>query len=271
MRLCLRIYKKLIKEKQCSLGEGEMNLEKIFREEDYFPREFVNYEERHYGMLFYDEANKDSYDSNHAVIFKEKITNLDAVLADIVTFYQGRSQKPIVYQATSDEGYFAENQAVFAKHGFKTWEEEQHFMVPVEENKLVTNPEITVTRVKKWEDAFALEIFEKAEEPWEIGVAKRMIENPNTMFFVAYYKEQPVGMTYVHERDGVCRFDYILVSKEHRRIGVARALMNTLVEYCKGQGIKNCYLWPAGDSAERIYLEAGFRVIKVVKAGRAAI
>jgi len=248
-----------------------ISLENIFLEEDLFPREFVNYEEREYGILFYDETNKDSYDSNHAVIFKEKITNLEAVLDDVVAFYQSRGQSPIVYQATADEGYFAEHKEIFASHGFKTWEEDVHIMVSVEENRLVPNPEIKVKRVVEWEESFAHDIFEKAEEPWEIGVAKRMIKNPNTMFFVAYYREQPVGMTYIHVRDGVCRYDYILVSKEHRRIGVARALMHTLVECCKGLGIENCYLWPAGDSAERIYLEAGFRTVAVVKAGRAAI
>lgn len=248
-----------------------MNIDKIFLEEDLFPREFANYEERDYGMLFYDESNKDSFDSNHAVIFKEKITDLDAVLQNINEFYQSKGQSPVVYQVTAEEGYFVKNKEVFAKYGFKTWEEEIRFMVPVEENHLVTNPEISVKRVAKWEDAFALEIFEKAGEPWEIGVAKRMIQNPNTIFFVAYYKNCPVGMTYVHVRDGVCRYDYILVSKEHRRIGVARALMNALVEYCKEQGIENCYLWPAGEEAQRIYLEAGFRTVAVKKAGRAAI
>lgn len=248
-----------------------MNINKFYLEEDLFPREFARYETREYGMLFYDETNKDSYDSNHAVIFNDRISDLDAVLDDITEFYQSRGQSPIIYQATAEEGYFAGNNKIFAKHGFRTWEEEQHFMVPVEENKLLTNPEITVKRVTKWEDAFASEIFEKAEEPWEIGVAKRMIKNPNTVFLVAYYKGRPVGMTYVHVRDAVCRYDYILVSKENRRIGVARALMNALVEYCKEQKMENCYLWPAGDSAEKIYLEAGFRTLAVVKAGRAAI
>lgn len=248
-----------------------MDLNKIFREEDLFPREFVNFEAREYGILFYDETNRDSYDSNHAVIFKDKIEDLDTVLTDIVAFYKSKELNPIAYQATADEGYFAEHADIFAKHGFKTWEEEIHFMVPVEENKLVSNPEITVKRVTEWDDAFASEIFIKAEEPWEIGVAKRMIKNPNTVFLVAYYQGCPVGMTYVHVRSGVCRFDYILVSKEHRRIGVARNLMNALVEYCREQKIENCYLWPAGDSAERIYLEAGFHVVKVVKAGRAAL
>lgn len=248
-----------------------MNIDKIFREEDLFPREFAKYEERDYGMLFYDESNKDSYDSNHAVIFQDKITDLGAVLADVTMFYQSKGQSPIVYQAIAEEGYFAKNKDTFVKHGFKTWEEEIRFMVPVEENHLITNPEILVKRVTKWEDTFALEIFEKAGEPWEIGVAKRMIKNPNTIFYVAYYKNHPVGMTYVHVRDGVCRYDYILVSKEHRRIGMARALMNTLVEYCKEQGIEICYLWPAGESAERIYVEAGFRTVAVKKAGRAAL
>ena len=248
-----------------------MNIDKIFLEEDLFPREFAKYEERDYGILFFDESNKDSYDSNHAVIFKDRIADLDAVLQDTKEFYQNRGQSPIVYQATADEGYFAKNMAVFAKHGFKIWEEEQCFMVPMEENKLVTNPEISVKRVTEWENHFATEIFEKAEEPWEIGVAKKMINNPNAMFFVAYDKNHPVGMTYAHERDGVCRYDYILVSKEFRRIGVARALMNALVECCKEQGIKSCFLWPAGEEAQRIYLEAGFCTAAVKKAGRAAI
>ena len=248
-----------------------MELQPIFLEEDLFPREFVNYETKEYGLLFYDEANKDSYDSNHAVIFKEKITDLDAVLADITEFYQRKGQNPIIYQSILDEGYFAEHNDIFVKHGFKTWEEEQRFMVPMEDNRLVVNPDISIRRVTVWEDCFATEIFEKAEEPWEIGVAKRMIGNPNTIFFIAYYENHPVGMTYAHEWDGVCRYDYILVSKEYRRIGVARALMNALVGYCKEKGIKNCSLWPAGESAEKIYAEAGFRTVAVKRAGRAVL
>ncbi len=248
-----------------------MNIDKIFREEDLFPREYAKFEAREYGLLFYDETNKDSYDSNHAVIFKEKITDFDAVLADVVAFYRSKGQNPIIYQAITEKGYFLENKDTFAKNGFKIWEEEIRFMVPVEKNKLVTNPEILVKRVTEWDNSFATEIFEKAGEPWEIGVAKKMIQNPNTMFFVAYYNDVPVGMTYVHVRDGVCRYDYILVSKERRRIGVGRALMSALVEYCKEQKIENCYLWPAGEEAQRIYLEAGFQTVEVKKAGRAAM
>ena len=65
-----------------------MNLEKIYDEEDLFPREITLYEKRDYGLLFYDVKNKDSYDSNHAIIFESKISDLNLVLNDIVRFYK---------------------------------------------------------------------------------------------------------------------------------------------------------------------------------------
>ena len=50
-----------------------MNLRDGYLEEDLFPKLFTNYEERSYGILFYNEENRDSYDSNHAVIYKDRI------------------------------------------------------------------------------------------------------------------------------------------------------------------------------------------------------
>lgn len=82
-------------------------------------------------------------------------------------------------------------------------------------------------------------------------------------------KDKPVGMTHSHLTENVCRVDYLLVSKEHRNIGVGRSLINCFVEYCKTNGIDNCYLWPDGETAEKIYYEAGFRLVDIKLAGRA--
>ena len=46
-----------------------MDLAKIYMEEDLFPRDITSWIERPYGFLFYNDENKDSYDSNHALIF----------------------------------------------------------------------------------------------------------------------------------------------------------------------------------------------------------
>lgn len=247
-----------------------MNLEKMYREEDLFPREIANFEKREYGYLFFDEENKDSFDSNHALIFKEKIADLGQVLEDIISFYKGKGIRPTIYQSILEEGFFKESEKVFQEYGFESWSEPQKYMILVKENTIVPTPKVSVKMITEWKEVYGKEIFEKAEEPWETAVAKKALSNKNTLFFVATYLGKPVGMLYGHIRDGVCRGDYLLVSKEYRKIGVARALTHSFVEYCKVNHIENCYLWPDGDTAEKIYYEAGFRVVETKMAGRAA-
>ncbi len=246
-----------------------MNLEKIYNEEDLFPREITSYEKREYGYLFYDEDNKESYDSNHALIFKDKISDLGQVLDDIISFYKAKEIKPTIYQSISDEGYFEEIKGMLSDYGFESWSETQKYMILLESNSIVSNPEVVVNKVSDWDDEYGTEIFEKAGEPWEIDVAKKVLKNDNTMFLVAFYKGKPVGMTHCHITDGVCRIDYLLVSKEYRNIGVGRSLIHCFVEYFKANHIENCYLWPDGETAEKIYYEAGFRVVEIKQAGRA--
>lgn len=247
-----------------------MNLEKIYSEEDLFPREVTLSEERSYGLLFYNPENKDSYDSNHAIIYRDKITDLDNVLEDIVSFYREKEIRPIIYQSISEDGYFEEIEKQLCKFGFETWTESQNYMVLSAKNAITPNPEITVRRILEWHEEYAIQIFEKAGEPWEIDVVKRALKNKNTLFFVAFYKGTPVGMTHAHVTDNVCRVDYLLVSKECRNIGVGRAIIHSFVEYCILNKVENCYLWPDGESAEKIYYEAGFRTVETKRAGRAA-
>ncbi|MCI9450262.1 MAG: GNAT family N-acetyltransferase [Clostridiales bacterium] len=248
-----------------------MNFEKMYLEEDLFPKEITSYEKRDYGFLFYNEENKDSFDSNHAIIYREKIHDIEMVLNDIINFYRKKGIRPNIYQSIGEEGYFNEIKRELSKYGFEYWTEEQKYMVLSEKNTIIPNPKIVVKKATEWEDEYGIEIFEKAGEPWEIDVAKKALMNSNTLFFVAYYKEIPVGMTHCHLTDGICRADYLLVSKEYRNIGVGRALIYSFVEYCHTNQIDNCYLWPDGESAEKIYYEAGFRHVETKQTGRATI
>ena len=246
-----------------------MDLAKIYIEEDLFPREITNWIERPYGFLFYNDENKDSYDSNHALVFRNRVTELDQVLEDIVQFYSEMGIRPSIYQSIADDGYFEHISDELTRHGFSFWTEPQNYMVLLGENKIQPNPNITVQKVTRWDDAFATHIFEAAGEPWEIDVAKKALDKANTLFFVAYDNSVPVGMTHCHVADGVCRVDYLLVATNCRNKGVGRALIHYFVEYCVQNHIENCYLWPDGETAANIYQEAGFRTVAVKQAGRA--
>lgn len=95
-----------------------MNLLKIYREEDLFPREFTVFAEREYGLLFYNENNKDSYDSNHAIIFKDRINDVAKTLEDITEFYRDKGIKPTIYQSITDDGYFESIREKLVAHGY---------------------------------------------------------------------------------------------------------------------------------------------------------
>ena len=244
-------------------------LTRIYIEEDLFPREITTYEEKSYGYLFYNEQNKDSYDSNHALIYRDKISNLNDVLSDIKNFYLEKGITPNIYQSISEEGFFEEIVDGLEKNGFEYWTETQNYMVLSDKNTINPNSGIEVKIISEWNDEYGKEIFEKSGEPWGIDVLKRALLNDNTVFFVAYYKGTPVGMTYCHITDGVCRVDYLLVATEYRNVGIGRAIISSFVDYCNVNAIEICYLWPDGETAEKIYYEAGFRHVQTKIAGRA--
>ena len=76
----------------------------------------------------------DSYDSNHAVIFRDIINHLSDALKDIVVFYREKGLTPIIYQSTLDNGYFTEIKDDLSREGFNSWIEEQKFMVLMTDN-----------------------------------------------------------------------------------------------------------------------------------------
>ncbi|MBR3765078.1 MAG: hypothetical protein IKK57_11100, partial [Clostridia bacterium] len=83
-----------------------MDMTRFYREEDMFPREFTGMTERPWGILFHNADNPDSYDSNHALILRDRVEDLPAVLAEIADFYLSQGIRPVIYQSILDSGWF---------------------------------------------------------------------------------------------------------------------------------------------------------------------
>jgi len=244
------------------------DLQPFLREEDLFPREFTHAQERPWGVLYNNPENPDSYDSNHALIFRDRITDLPAVLREIADFYLSRGMRPIIYQSILDDGWFGEIAPELSNAGFRSWQEEQRWMLLTEDSAI--RAQADVRRLTAWTDDLAIHLYEAAGEPWEIAVAKRQLENPNTLYFAAFVEGKPVGAIYGHmNSEGVCRIDYLLVATAYRGKGLGRALTHAFVTHCRKNRIP-CALWPDGETPERIYHEAGFRFIRKMMAGRAS-
>ena len=241
---------------------------RFYREEDLFPREFTGVTERPWGLLFHNEENRDSYDSNHALILRDRVTDLSAVLREIADFYLSRGMQPIIYQSILDDGWFGEIGAELAAAGFRSWQEPQHWMLLDADSAITARADIR--RLTAWTDDLAVHLYEAAGEPWEIAVAKHQLQRDNTLYFAAFVQGKPVGAIYGHVNDeGVCRIDYLLVATAHRGKGLGRALTHAFVTHCRENSIP-CALWPDGDTPRRIYEEAGFCFVCTKMAGRAS-
>ena len=165
----------MLTNKNNQIKTQELTLQKIFTEEDLFPREVTSFEKRDYGFLFYNEQNKDSYDSNHALIYKNKISDIKFVLKEIIDFYTKKNITPNIYESIFDDGYFEQIKNELENFGFETFTETQRYMILKEENKIKPNPEIEIKKIDKWNDEYGKEIFEKSNESYGIEVLKKSL------------------------------------------------------------------------------------------------
>ncbi|WBW95851.1 GNAT family N-acetyltransferase [Oceanirhabdus sp. W0125-5] len=248
------------------------NIKVIKIEEDMFPKTFSKFEERDFGILFYNEQNKNSYDSNHAVIYRNKIEDLGLVLDFITEFYTKMNIAPNIYQAVEDEGYFKEKETIFKKHGYSIWiEGPNNFMVLTAENNIKSSNNLEIKLITEWDERIAMDICIPSNESHEIEVIKNGINSNKYRVFVGYKENKAVAITYFHISEyDCCRFDYIIISKGYRKKGYARELLSYVTDYCRENYLMNCFQWPAHETSERLCYEAGFRHLFSAEAGRAS-
>lgn len=240
----------------------------IRQEENEFPKLFASYEERDYGILFYMDGNKDSYDGNHACIYPDKIEDLGAVLDDIAAFYKKIGLRATIYHPF-EKDYFKNNEDVLIAHGFSYTPEEDHrVMLLTEGNRTRAAKRLDIRVLRQWDERVATDILIPSGEPWEVDVTKKRTRQDGAYLFVGYIDGRAVVYTDIHISDyGNTRFDYIVTAKDHRGKGYAGELLSFVVEYCKENNFPVCWQW-AGPS-ENICYRAGFREMFTMEAGYA--
>ena len=239
-----------------------MNIkENIAKAEQEFPRLFANYEERTYGVLFYNTNIKDHHDSNHAILYTDKIKDLHKVLTDIKDFYKSIGIKPTIYHP-SIENYFIENANILKRNGYGFMTSLDSRIMVVQNSDLKHLFDILdikrVTDIKMIEDgSFFIEQDRYLEE-----IYRKCIKKENSYLFVGYYESKPVSLLSFHVTEyGCTRFDEMKTAKDYMGKGFAREMNKYAVNFCIENDFPVPYQWPAHGTSERITSEAGFKVL----------
>lgn len=232
----------------------------ILREEIEFPKLFASYLETDYGILFYNEDEKDSYDSNHAILFPDRASCLDGAINDVTEFYLSKGIVPRVYSPLID-GFFEKHRNSFEKRGYTIERyEDMCFMLLEQENTIRVDSKLDIVRLSRWDARIGNDIFIPNSEKREIEVVRNSLRSEDYYLFVGYLDGVAVTTTSFHiSQYGCTRFDYITTAREYRQRGYARELIGFVVDYCRERNLPNCYQWPAHPASAKICHEAGFR------------
>ncbi len=234
----------------------------IMKVENNFPMNFTHYLEKEYGIIFYNEENKISHDSNHAIIYMDKITNLENVLKKVKSFYLEKGLSPRIYQTI--DGSFEKNKKVFEEAGYQLISfgtGVNKVYLQCENSTIKSENRLKLYRLDKYDNRILTDIFKPDDASFDAIVIEKAIENPNFHLIIGELNGEFVTCASIYYSNGVARLDHVATAPKHRRKGYCQELISFLVFYHQKASDFVLYEWPANEVAERIYKNAGFRYV----------
>ena len=244
--------------------------EGILREELEFPKLFASFDEKEYGILFSNKDDKKSHDSNHAILYPDRITDFEQVILDVRSFYLKNDTVPRIYQPFVD-GYFSERKAILEKCGYSIVKfGKSKFMLLSAESTIHMPNRLDIRRIIEWDEQIGNDIYIPSGEDYAVEVEKSSLKNSDYYLFAGYLDNDIAALVSFHKSKYDCtRFDYIETAPKHRGNGYAREILSFATDYCKQNNLPNCFQWPAHETSEKICYDAGFRTIFEIEAGAA--
>jgi GNAT superfamily N-acetyltransferase len=210
-----------------------------------------------YGVLFYNEENPQSHDSNHAVILREN-RPLEWIIDQIERFYRQRKLTPRLYSLFRSAERERLTPALRAR-GWQFLDESYCLYVWQRPSHIAAKAPLEIRRARTLEPGI-IEVFNsEGGEPWTIGVLQRHLPQESFHLLVGCVDGQPVTTASLAVMDGLTAVGDVMTHRQHRGRGYARALLHYLVQYHAALGRPNAlYLFASNPVAIRIYEEAGF-------------
>ena len=236
-------------------------LVKIKRLEYFFPKIFADMEEQNFGVMFYNAANPDSHDSNHAVIIND--CDYEMALEKIKAFYHSKNLNPRLYSSL-EEGQLQRLQPHLARAGFKIDDFGYTEYLVYNDRFAITEPyTLDFRRFNAGDDLSVFtQIFQDEDTVFHTQeVVRRRANNPDYHLYIGYADNIPAVMASLQfDENKSARLDEVETAEAHRGKGYARQITRHLTDVFEKQGGKLFFTWAANDTAQRVYVQGGFDV-----------
>lgn len=236
--------------------------ERILKTELDFPKYISNSMSTSFGMLYWDESDKENHSLNHALLYPDLVSDLTQVLTEIAEFYLSRGIQPRIHQPYTT-GYFLEHANDLRINGYdvKLYPPTQ-FMILTEAKPKTSGHTLAIRELEDWDPRIATDILIPDGNEKDIELTKRNIYGDRYRVLVGYLEEKAVSMATIFYGDyGVARLDSTETAEELRGRGYASELVSAIVEMHRRESDMPLYLWPQNVTAGKIFRQAGFKLL----------
>lgn len=236
--------------------------ERILKTELDFPKYISNSMAASFGMFYWDEWDKENHSLNHALLYPDRVTDLQSVLSEIAEFYLSRGIQPRIHQPYTT-GYFLDHANELRINGYdvKLYPPTQ-FMILSEEKPSNACSALSIKELEDWDPRIATDILIPDGNEKEVELTKRNIYGDRYRVLVGYLREKAVSMATIFYGDyGVARLDSTETAEELRGRGYASELVSAIVQMHRRESDMPLYLWPQNVTAGKIFRKAGFKLL----------
>jgi GNAT superfamily N-acetyltransferase len=231
------------------------NMNRMLDTELHFPQRFTTMISRNYGMIFYNEGNKKSYDSNHAVITDQ--LGAEASVRDIEFFYKTKGIPPRIYQSYGKNDLEKVRPAL-EHHCFQIEVNQEQFFVQDHNSRLEPVSDLNIERLKSLSIDVMETIAIEFGGDWTIKVVERHLLHPSYHLLGGFVNEELASIASVSVYAGYSRVDDVYTRDKFRGRGFAGGMIDYLLKYHKQVSENHVYLYSSNQAAIRIYEKAGF-------------
>jgi len=223
-----------------------------------FSKRFTNVTPKPYGLVYWNEANKDSHDSNHAII--TDFVGVESSLKDIETFFKAKGIQPWLYPSFKEKELERLGPAL-QNHNFVINNHPHQFYLHNKDSLIEAQSNIHIERIRQMTPELQEYITENQEGESTIKVVQRHLSHPNYHLLGAYVNGALVAVASVNIFAGYSRVDDVHTHKFYRGKGYSSTLIHYIIQYHKRLSDNHLYLYSAIPEAIKVYSKAGFEPI----------
>ncbi|HQB97630.1 MAG: GNAT family N-acetyltransferase [Candidatus Cloacimonadaceae bacterium] len=221
----------------------------------HYPQRFANMTQRDYGLIFWNEGNKASAESNHAVI--KDFVGIESSLRDIESFYKGKGISPRIFSSLQ-ANELDKVSAPLQQHGFNIELTGYEYFLHDHESIVKPNEELQIQRIKHLDIDIMETIALEYGGDWTIRVVERHLQHPSYHLLGGYHHGELAALASVCTYAGYSRISDVFTREKFRGKGFAATMIHSLVLYHKGISENHLYLFSDNPATSKVYEKTGF-------------